>query len=841
MSQTKPAYRQLMGDFEPETEDGKIVDIATEEEIENPSPTESVRQWFEKTLIDDYGYEKGQIIIDVDIESDSEEYVADIGVYSSFQMGTVKILAITSEESREKGLEKLKECLEARNIEFGVWTNGQKKEAIYRVGENEFQPVSDIPHAGETVETMDTKVRRKDIDSATDLSSLFEKMKEEITTSEDDVDAADEIIKLIYTKFYDEAENLIAEESSSEFWAGPKEDPEEVAERIDRQFEGDDDRGIMGAKRKWNDVLNKDEEIKLSPESVKKVVAKMQRLDLMNTKMEVLQEGFETLVPEEAKKENDQYFTPKPLIQMAIEMTDPQRYENLLDLACGSGGFLAHTMQHLMDKLVSKYGEEKKDKALNLLHEYASNRLHGLEIDSRLVRIAKAHMVAWGDGRSNIREVSDSLKYFEWEDEITALAPENEFDVVLTNPPIEGEISLEGIQDKYDLSEKDGEELDSQKKYTLFLERAIKHLSPGGQLAIILPKDDLDLRDRKYVRDYIEENTYIRAVVGLQPETFTPYVDEETALLILEKKEEPKPTEEDYEIFMALSEKPGKDRMGNPVYEQKENGELKRDEEGRPIIDTDLLKIAEEYNSDEEPELGYYVDFSTLKNRIDPEFYHPKYEEVKEQLQNVDVVASIGELLDDSKENPLVRGVEVDSLTKTGLKKPKEEGTPYLLAENVGKNEIEIENANKLDVDPSEVEEDRQLKVGDILISQEGKTGEFSVVTDSEIDSIISPEIIKLSFKNKIETEDGETREIDPFYVAAYLNSYYGEEQVERHFTGREAKGLNEGDLKSVNLPIPSIEEQKEVSVPYNRVRELRSQAQRLDEEALKKCSHIGE
>ena len=50
----------------------------------------------------------------------------------------------------------------------------------------------------------------------------------------------------------------------------------------------------------------------------------------------------------------------------------------------------------------------------------------------------------------------------------------------------------------------------------------------------------------------------------------------------------PKPKEDDYPIFFAVSEKGGKDNSGDYVYAKKDSGDYKLDKNRHPIIDHDL-------------------------------------------------------------------------------------------------------------------------------------------------------------------------------------------------------------------------------------------------------------
>jgi len=840
-----PVDRSLMSGFEPEyDDDDNIIDFATGDTLKDPGPEEPVRQWYEHVLVKEYGYDKDQIDIEIAVTMGSSTKYADIGVYESSRQLDLKSLVEAKKPDRTDGVDQLESYMEASGVSLGVWTNGAGIQHTYRPEAREFESISDIPKAGETLESMDSRVLKKDLSPATDLVSIFEQAEDEILAHQGGIDVFDELFKLILTKIYDEVENLHSEDSVAEFRAGPMEEPDQVADRIKKQFEGSNDEGIIGVKRKYDDVFQEDEKIQLSDENIARTAGLLQNIEFMETDMDILGTGFEALVPDQMKEDKGQYFTPRQVVRMTTNLVDPQRYESVLDPASGSGGFLIYTMRKLRDELIEKRGEDDLEEVMELVRDYASNRAFGLDYDQRLVRVAKAYMVIWGDGRSNIRQVQDSLRYFDWPGEISALIPENEFDVILTNPPFAGDFDVQNTRKYYDLSIRNGTQLDSQEKDILFTERCIKHLEPGGRMGIVLPKGDLDEKGKSYFRDYIKDNTNIKAIVGLHKNTFLPYTGDKTCVLVLEKKDsengEDDESDEDDEVFMAVSEKPGKNDEGEPIYKRNEEGEVLLDDNGKAILDTDLDQIAEEYHSDDEPDIGYYVPYSELEDRLNPEYYHPKYEEIDDQLEEVDLVATIDELLDPDEKYALINGKDISSLSNTGKREYVEDGTPYLRAGDVGRNEIDLDDCNRVPYTSDDLKEYRRLEKGDILVSRKGTTGRVSVVTDREKHSIISSEVMKLSLRNAVMGPEGEMRDIDSFYVSAYLNSRFGRMQIERHLTGSVSLGINQTDLKAVKIPLPEKEVQEKVANKYKEVRELRSQIEDLDEEALELADKVG-
>ncbi|RZQ51140.1 N-6 DNA methylase, partial [Pseudoalteromonas phenolica] len=79
------------------------------------------------------------------------------------------------------------------------------------------------------------------------------------------------------------------------------------------------------------------------------------------------------------------------------------------------------------------------------------------------------------------------------------------------------------------------------------------------------------------VREWILDKFKLLASVDLAVEAFLPQVGVQASLLFLQKKTEVERQlaqngTEDYEVFMAIAEKLGKDRRGNPIYLRDEDG-----------------------------------------------------------------------------------------------------------------------------------------------------------------------------------------------------------------------------------------------------------------------------
>lgn len=122
-------------------------------------------------------------------------------------------------------------------------------------------------------------------------------------------------------------------------------------------------------------------------------------------------------------------------------------------------------------------------------------------------------------------------------------------------------------------------------------------------MAIVLPQGNLNNLGTRALRQWAAARARILAVVGLHVNTFKPFTGTKTSVLFLQKWDiEFGPALSDYPIFMATSQKSGKNNSGEYLYKTDHLGNLV-DGEGIPVteslkppaIDHDLDEIADEF------------------------------------------------------------------------------------------------------------------------------------------------------------------------------------------------------------------------------------------------------
>lgn len=466
-------------------------------------------------------------------------------------------------------INQLKSYLNAEGAEIGVAINGQTIEAQHRPYPKDFLTLPDIPEYKESIKDVyDKKSFYSGLEEPKQLKQVIQNL-ENLVLGNSGFDSFDEIFKIIYAKLYDETQGKDDENYVMEFRS--RKDPDITKQAIDKLFEK--------AKDQWRDIFDDNDKIRLTNTHLEIVVSSLQNYKLLGSNLQVIDDAFEYLIPDVAKGKKGQYFTPRHVIDMCVKMLNPKKDEFVVDTACGSGGFLIHTMKYINPKNISNY---------------ASRHLWGIDFDERSSKISKAMMLIAGDGKSHIFK-ENSLDSSSWGDNIRAnlniekLADKNfkyfNFDILLANPPFAGEVGEKHILAQYPNVVKEKQKTIS--RHLLFIERNLNFVKDGGRLALVLPQGVFNNTSEKYIRDFLADKARILAVVGLDVNTFKPHTSTKTSVIFLQKWDKEKcPQVSDYPIFFAVSEKSGKDNSGKYVYKEVDK---------KMVLQHDLDDIAEEF------------------------------------------------------------------------------------------------------------------------------------------------------------------------------------------------------------------------------------------------------
>ncbi|AKM79677.1 MAG: Type I Restriction Enzyme [Candidatus Beckwithbacteria bacterium GW2011_GWB1_47_15] len=568
-------------------------------------PEEIVRQLWLYKLNKIYGYPFERIEVEKSIHFGREirAKAADIVITKTDKI-TPYIIVEVKKPDEKKGIEQLKSYLSAEGSEIGVWSNGIEKVVLYRPYPKEYEDsLSDIPRADQKIDDL-FEVRRtwQELNPKFDFVHIVRSI-EEAALAGSGANVFEEIFKILYAKLFDE--KLARDQrKDQEVLFRKYKDPEKTYEVINQLFKN--------AARQWPDTFELSDKIRLSPQRLNVCVPFLEKVRLFEVgqgELEIIDSAFEYLITEVSKGKKGQYFTPRHVIKMCIKIVNPKTSEYVIDPACGSGGFLLHTMYHAWEELPTEAAKK----------EYAAKYLYGIDFDDNMRRISQALMLIAGDGKHHIfkRNSLDSRDWTGYEAEEARVEfkkllhkfdnpaddKENQksfrhldFDILLTNPPFAGENKGDaGLLRQYELAKSDGKLKNNVDRHILFIERSLDAVRPGGRLAIVLPQGVLNNTNMAYIRQWLFDKAIILAVVGLHVNTFKPHAGTKTSVLFLQKWPEDKKHLKDYPIFMAVSKKPGKDNSGDYVYKKDDKGNFSYDVNGRKVLDHDLDEIADKF------------------------------------------------------------------------------------------------------------------------------------------------------------------------------------------------------------------------------------------------------
>ena len=250
-----------------------------------------------------------------------------------------------------------------------------------------------------------------------------------------------------------------------------------------------------------------------SPITLKRIVEKLSALTLLDTDSDIKGDAFEYFLKNSISVGNDlgEYFTPRHLVRLMVDLIDPRVGERIYDPACGTGGFLIQAFRHIKRRV-------KQTKAN--LRRLKEKTVYGRELTGT-AKIAKMNMIIIGDGHTNV-EQKDSLKF----------PVKSAYDVVLTNYPFSQETEYANY---YGLT--------TESANPVFLKHVIDALKDakrgqeGGRAAVVVPEGLLfdETSQCEKVRRVLVESCDLKAVVSLHEYAFRPYTGQPTSILVFQK------------------------------------------------------------------------------------------------------------------------------------------------------------------------------------------------------------------------------------------------------------------------------------------------------------------
>lgn len=212
-----------------------------------------------------------------------------------------------------------------------------------------------------------------------------------------------------------------------------------------------------------------------------------------------------------------QFRTPRHIIDMMVEIVDPQKGDLILDPACGTAGFLISAYKHILkNNMDVKPGDKMNfDERVKVLKS-----ITGYDIEPSMVRIAEMNMFLHGATDPDIHEYDTLGMEEKWEEK---------FDIILANPPF--------MTPKGGIKPHKRFGIQANRAEVLFVDFIASHLKSEGRGAIIVPEGVLFQSGTAYreLRKNLIENSLI-GVISMPGGVFNPYSGVKTSILFLDKK-----------------------------------------------------------------------------------------------------------------------------------------------------------------------------------------------------------------------------------------------------------------------------------------------------------------
>jgi type I restriction enzyme M protein len=577
---------------------GYLIDFISGIRVKATPEQKEAVQVFSRRLVDDFGYSKKQIQTQPQFRvrkrpSDIRKtYPVDIAVFKNEEKTEENLFIIVEckSQNRRKGINQLKLYMDMSPAELGIWFNGKEhaylRKIYHKDGSRTYLPLPSIPRRDQRIDDIGL-FKRSDLKLPSNLKAVFRDIRNHLagmtTGITRDEALAQEIINVLFCKILDERET--GKDETVEFRAGIGESANDIKKRILKLFQ-------RVKTRAYGDVFDENDTIKLDPESLSYVVGELQNYCVTAANRDAVGDAFEVFIGPALRGSEGQFFTPRNVIKMMVDILDPKTDEKIIDPACGSGGFLINALEHVWEKLRVEAKNKGWSERQLIMREtdVATRSFYGIDKDSFLAKVSKAYMALVGDGRGNIFCENSLVNPSEWHPITREKIRLGDFDVLFTNPPFGKKIVVEGDQIlsqyklgyKWKRNKKTGELACTSELYErrppqiLFLERCLQLLKPGGRMGIILPEAIYGMPTHEYVVTFLRKWKKIRGIISMPESLFKTSgkggTHAKVCVVFLENTT-PK-EDEDYEIFMAEAKWCGHDSRANPTYRKQKDGSI---------------------------------------------------------------------------------------------------------------------------------------------------------------------------------------------------------------------------------------------------------------------------
>lgn len=256
---------------------------------------------------------------------------------------------------------------------------------------------------------------------------------------------------------------------------------------------------------------------------LREIVDKVETIHFTSSEeIHTLSRLYEAMLREmrDAAGDSGEFYTPRPVVEFMVAVTDPKLGEVILDPACGTGGFLVAAFQHL----------EKQCRTVANRTTLQKGSLLGQEAKPLPFLLVQMNLLLHGLEFPQI-DYGNSLTV-----KITELGDRDRVDVILTNPPFGGEEEAR-IKTNFPA------DMQTAETTLLFLQLIMRKLrrpernhGKPGRAAVVVPNgtlfgDGVCAR----IKEQLLKEFNLHTIVRLPNGVFAPYTAIPTNLLFFDR------------------------------------------------------------------------------------------------------------------------------------------------------------------------------------------------------------------------------------------------------------------------------------------------------------------
>lgn len=509
---------------------------------------------------------------------------------------------------------------------------------------------------------------------------------------------------------------------------------------------------------------SKSDTIKFSDAEINVIIDKLNKINIIEAPSYILGEAFQSIIGSNIRGDKGQFFTPIELINCLVDIVKCDGNGIIVDPACGTGSFLLEAYTKLIKKN-KKLGKDFK--------------IVGIDKDADMADIAYSTTKILADMYSEVYNMN-SLEILQNENPCNKLV--GNVDYILTNPPFGSKIGItdEKVLSSYEFGhnwyfsdeENKWNRLDTlvknQPPQILFIELCVKLLKNDGLMAIILPEGIFGNKSLGYIWQYLRENGEILGMIDCPRNTFQPFTDTKTDVLIYKKHSS---NNKNAFTLVSVALNCGHDKRGRICNSHSER------------LDNDFEKIATTYTGKQ--------NNIWKKVELKGTYFVPRYLfEINDRNDNEKRI-TIGEMISKGY-------LKKKSSKEIGSEAYGTGDIPFVRTSDIDNFEISADPTNSVSEEIyNQYSKQQNLEVNDILFIADGRyrIGKTAIINKNNIKCLIQSHIEIFSLKDK--------SPISPYEFLYLLNSDEVQHQIRSLIFIQSTLGTLGSRINEISIPLP--------------------------------------